>query len=114
MSRKKTFVGKKLKATNLVLDLTTHKVTLEGLDLQLSTYEFSLLKTFMQKPHQVLTRDQLLDEMRGLEWETENRSIDVAVSRLRQKLNDSPKSPQFLKTIWGDGYCFISNVEEIV
>lgn len=111
---KNTQLGKKIRSDKLVLDLMTHRVTLDEVDLQLSTYEYSLLKIFMQKPHLVLSRDQLLDEMRGIEWESENRSIDVAISRLRQKLKDPPKNPQFIKTIWGDGYCFIANVEEVL
>jgi two-component system phosphate regulon response regulator OmpR len=52
-------------------------------------------------------RDHLMDRIRGIEWEAFDRSIDVLISRLRQKLNEHPKKPSFIKTIWGTGYKFI-------
>ena len=49
----------------------------------------------------------ILDSIRGLEWESYNRSVDVLISRLRRKLNDDPKDPVYIKTVWGSGYIFI-------
>jgi two-component system phosphate regulon response regulator OmpR len=57
----------------------------------------------------VLNRDQILQELRGMDCDAFNRSVDIAVSRLRQKLKDNPKSPEFIKTVWGSGYIFIGN-----
>lgn len=102
-----------LKSGELELDLKAHSAKLAGTDIGLSTLEFHLLKLFMSNPGQVLSRDKLLDSLRGIDWEAYNRSVDVAVSRVRQKLSDSAKSPKFLRTVWGDGYCFIASVEEI-
>jgi two-component system phosphate regulon response regulator OmpR len=102
-----------LKSGDIILNLQAHTVMLKGKDLGLSTHEFAVLKLFMTHPGQVLSRDKILDELRGIDWESYNRSVDVAVSRLRQKLGDSAKAPHYLKTVWGDGYCFIEAVEEI-
>jgi two-component system phosphate regulon response regulator OmpR len=112
-SHKSTGLQNNLKSGDIVLNLQSHTVILSGKDLGLSTHEFAVLKLFMTHPGQVLSRDKILDELRGIDWENYNRSIDVAVSRLRQKLGDSAKSPRYLKTVWGDGYCFIGSVEEI-
>ena len=57
----------------------------------------------------VLNRDQILQELRGMDCDAFNRSVDIAVSRVRQKLKDNPKSPEFIKTVWGSGYVFIGN-----
>ena len=56
-----------------------------------------------------LNREIILDSLKGIEWEVFNRSIDVLISRLRQKLKDDPKNPRFIKTIWGSGYKFIGD-----
>ncbi len=60
----------------------------------------------------VLNRDQILQELRGMDCDAFNRSVDIAVSRLRQKLKDDPKFPDFIKTVWGSGYVFIANQAE--
>ncbi len=75
----------------------------------LTTAEFELLSLFIRNKGKVLDRDQIMDAMRGIEWEAFNRSVDVLVSRLRQKLHDDPKAPQFIKTVWGSGYLFIGD-----
>ncbi|MEN0057921.1 MAG: helix-turn-helix domain-containing protein, partial [Bdellovibrio sp.] len=74
--------------------------------------EYELLKLLMSHAGQSLSRDRIMDELRGVDWEAYNRSIDVAISRLRQKLKDPAKNPVFLRTVWGEGYCFIMAVEE--
>jgi two-component system phosphate regulon response regulator OmpR len=59
----------------------------------------------------VVTREQIIDTLKGIDWSAFDRSVDVAMSRLRQKLKDDPKSPRFIKTIWGNGYMFIGHEE---
>jgi two-component system OmpR family response regulator len=66
--------------------------------------EYKLLRVFLDHPHRVLDRDQLLDLSQGREAEPLDRSIDVQVSRLRHRLGDDPKSPQLIKTVRGEGY----------
>jgi two-component system, OmpR family, response regulator len=73
--------------------------------------EFDLLHIFCQRPGQVLSRDQLLELTQGRIAGPYERSIDVLVSRLRQKIEDDPKEPRFVKTIRSGGYLFTPTVE---
>lgn len=111
---KKTSSSSKLKSGGLVLDVQLRAAFLEGQNLNLSTHEYELLKLLMSHAGQSLSRDRIMDDLRGVDWEAYNRSIDVAISRLRQKLKDPAKSPVFLRTVWGEGYCFIAPVEEVL
>ena len=81
-------------------------------DLELTTAEFEILALLANKQGKVLNRERILDAIRGIEWETFNRSVDVLISRLRQKLKDDPKNPGFIKTIWGSGYMFIGEEDD--
>jgi len=84
----------------------------EGVGVPLSTAEFRLLKAFLDHAGLVLSRDQLLDLTVGRAAETFDRSIDNQVSRLRKKIELDPKTPILIKTHWGGGYSFTSEVEE--
>lgn len=77
-----------------------------GLLVPLSNAEFRLLWVFLERPRRVLSREQLLDEARGRSIEAFDRSIDLLVSRLRQKLGDDPRNPTLIKTVRGEGYLF--------
>lgn len=76
----------------------------------LSNAEFRLLWAFVERPRRVLSRDQLMDAARG-DLNAFDRSIDLLVSRLRQKMKEDPKHPKLLKTIRGEGYLFDAKVE---
>ncbi len=91
----------------LIVDANTQSVDLDGEPLDLTTAEFEMLKLFAENPQTPLDRDFMMEQTRGIPWESFNRSVDVVVSRLRQKLGDDPRQPRFLKTIWGTGYMFI-------
>ncbi|MBQ3774951.1 MAG: response regulator [Ruminobacter sp.] len=79
--------------------------------ISLSTAEYELLITFLQHPHETLSRDQLLDQARGREAQVFDRSIDTLISRLRKKLKtENDNSNEIIKTVWGGGYCFIAEV----
>lgn len=93
---------------NLVIDFKKHTVFLDGNPVDLTTMEFESLSLFARNPGRVLNRDQILEGIKGMEWEVFNRSVDVLMSRLRQKLSDDPKNPSFFKTVWGTGYLFIA------
>lgn len=80
--------------------------TPDGLVVPLSNAEFRLLWTFIERPRRVLNRELLLDAARGRAIEAFDRSIDLLVSRLRQKLGDDPRSPKLIKTVRGEGYLF--------
>lgn len=85
---------------------TRQLTTPDKVIVPLSNAEFRLLWVFIERPRRVLNRDQLLDAARGKNSEAFDRSIDLLVSRLRQKLADDPKSPRLLKTVRGEGYMF--------
>lgn len=94
------------------LDLARRElIDQQGVAISLSTAEFDLLKVFLEKPKRVLSRDQLLDLARGREAQAFDRAIDTLVSRLRRKLEDDPKKPELIKTVWGGGYMFSAEVK---
>jgi two-component system, OmpR family, response regulator len=82
----------------------------DGVVVPLSTGEFDLLSVFVQHPQTVLNRDQLLDLARGRAATAFDRSIDTQVSRLRRKIEIDAKDPRIIKTVWGGGYVFTSDV----
>lgn len=86
-------------------------IKLDGKNLDLSTLEFEALYLLIRKRGNVISRDNFMDNLHGVDWSAFDRSIDILISRLRQKLNDDPKKPVFIKTIWGSGYKFIGNEE---
>ncbi|MGB9439291.1 MAG: helix-turn-helix domain-containing protein, partial [Desulfobacterales bacterium] len=73
----------------------------------LTTNEFAALALLAGNPGKVFNRDEILQELRGIDCDAFNRSVDITMSRLRQKLNDDPKNPAFIKTVWGTGYVFV-------
>jgi DNA-binding response OmpR family regulator len=91
----------------LAIDYKKRVVLLDGKDTGLTTNEFTALSLLTKNAGKVLSRDQILDALRGMECEAFNRSVDITMSRVRQKLKDDPKNPSFIKTIWGMGYVFI-------
>ncbi len=93
----------------LNIDFAKHTVRLDSKPVELTTNEFSALALLARNPGKVFNRDEILQELRGIDCDAFNRSVDITMSRLRQKLNDDPKSPRFIKTIWGAGYVFIGN-----
>ncbi len=86
-------------------------VSPQGVVVVLSGAEYRLLQVFMTHPNRVLTRDQLMDLTRGKDADPFDRSIDLRVSRLRQKLGDDARSPALIKTLRGEGYVFAAEVE---
>ena len=78
-----------------------------GRDVPITAMEFSLLKTFLDHPNQVLSRDQLLSLTRNREWEPFDRSIDIRIARLRRKIEEDPDRPRTIKTVRGAGYMYI-------
>jgi two-component system OmpR family response regulator len=88
----------------LVVDPAARRVTLRGREVALTGYEFALLEALARRAGRVLSREQLMELARGSAEEAFDRSVDVHVSRLRQKLGDDPKRPRLIKTIRGAGY----------
>jgi two-component system phosphate regulon response regulator OmpR len=96
-----------IEAGGLTLNRFTQTVVAAGITHELSTTEFKLLEVLMRHPNTVLSRDQLMTLVRGRDFMAFDRSIDVHISKLRNKLESDPKSPKLIKTIWGTGYMFV-------
>lgn len=93
------------------LDLTArHLVNRDGVVVALSGAEFRLLKVFLDHPNRVLNRDQLLELTQGRESDPFDRSVDIQISRLRQKLGDDARTPTIIKTVRNEGYVLATTV----
>jgi two-component system OmpR family response regulator len=88
-----------------------HLLDRNGTVVALSGAEYRLLRVFMDHPQRVLNRDQLLNLTQGREAELFDRSIDLLVSRLRQRLCDDPRDSSYIKTVRSEGYVFSMPVE---
>jgi two-component system OmpR family response regulator len=91
--------------------LHRHLISPAGVVVALSGAEYRLLRIFLSHPNRVLNRDQLVDLTQGREADPLDRSIDVQVSRLRQRLGDDPRDPVLIKTVRGMGYVLSVPVE---
>jgi DNA-binding response OmpR family regulator len=91
---------------DFILAIETRSLTKDGADIALTAGEFNLLRIFVEHPNRVLSRDQLMDLMKGYERSPFDRSIDIRVTRLRRKLEVDPTVPEFVRTVWGEGYMF--------
>lgn len=90
----------------LVADLQAHQVTLRGEPVDLTPTEFNLLVLFMQNAGRVLTHEAILQQVWGAEYGQETEYLRVYAGRLRQKIEQDPADPRYLKTEHGIGYCF--------
>jgi two-component system, OmpR family, phosphate regulon response regulator OmpR len=89
-----------------VLDLDAQRLTKAGAEIGLTSAEFSILQIFTSHPNRVLSRDQLMDMLKGYDRDPFDRSIDVRVTRLRRKIESNPAEPAYIRTVWGQGYLF--------
>ena len=87
-----------------------HLVSPQNVIVSLSSTEYRLLRVFVDYPHRILNRDQLMDLLHGREGEAFDRSIDVQVSRLRQRLGEDAREPAIIKTVRNEGYVFSAKV----
>jgi two-component system OmpR family response regulator len=98
-----------------MLDLSARNlVSPQQVVVALSGAEFRLLRVFLSYPNRVLSRDQLMDLTVGREADPLDRSVDVQVSRLRQRLGDDAREPAIIKTVRGEGYVLAASVENMV
>jgi len=89
-----------------VLDLTAHRLLRGGAEVHLTSAEFDLLRLFTERPNRVLSRDDLVDSLKGFERDPFDRSIDIRVTRVRRKIETDPSAPAYIRTIRGEGYLF--------
>lgn len=81
-------------------------VKIESREIALTSAEFRLLKLLAGNPGRVFTRERLMDVVQGRDFDGIDRSIDVHISRLRNKIEEDPKRPRWIRTVWGTGYVF--------
>jgi DNA-binding response OmpR family regulator len=92
----------------LSVDFQRRQVRLDDREVDLTTSEFAALDLLVRHAGKVLDRDEIMQALRGIDSECFNRVVDITMSRLRQKLGDDPRHPQFIKTVWGTGYTFVA------
>ena len=96
---------------DLLLDITSRELTeTSGISRVLTTGEFNLLELFVRRPQRVLTRDEIMDLLKGHDWSPIDRSIDALIVRLRKKIEPDPARPTHIKTVRGVGYVFATDV----
>jgi len=89
------------------IDLDMHTLMLHGQAVALTEGEFQLLRVLMEHPRRLLSRDALMDLLKGYDRSPFDRSIDVRVARLRRRIEPDPAQPRYLLTIRGEGYVFV-------
>jgi two-component system phosphate regulon response regulator OmpR len=88
------------------LDTDAWRLMRDGAEVPVSSGEIELLRIFVEHPNRVLSRDTLIDRLKGYERGAFDRSIDVRVTRLRRKIEDDPAHPAYIRTVRGEGYLF--------
>ena len=96
--------GDSIRTGDLVLDLPRMRVERAGRRVEVTPTEFQLLATLARRPGRIFTRSQLLDAIHGVAFESYERAIDAHVKNLRRKLEDDPRRPRLIETVYGVGY----------
>ena len=94
------------------LDLARRELSKNGELISLTTGEFAMLKALVRHPRQPLSRDRLAELARGRDYEAFDRSLDVAISRLRKIVEIDPAHPRYIQTVWGVGYVFVPDTKD--
>ena len=94
---------------SLRISTSSRTVLLDGRPVDLTTGEFDLLHLLAQNAGTILDRERIFCEMRGIDYDGLDRSIDIAISRLRKKLEPDPARPRRIRTIWRQGYLFVKD-----
>jgi DNA-binding response OmpR family regulator len=98
---------------DLEIDIKKMIVNKQGNAVNLTTNEFKVLTTFLTNPGQVFSREQLVEKSFGMDYEGFDRTVDTYIKNIRQKIEDNPKEPMYIATIYGMGYKFIPNSAEV-
>ncbi|HEM62373.1 MAG TPA: response regulator transcription factor [Chloroflexi bacterium] len=99
-------VPERISHGDITVDLSRHSVEVRGQAVDLTPTEFDLLATLMEDPGRAYTRSQLLESVQGYAYEGYERTIDVHIKNLRQKIEEDARNPQRIKTVYGIGYKF--------
>lgn len=98
--------SKVLVSGDITLDYNFRRAIIGERNIELTSKEFDLLELFLKNPGKVYTRENLLDTAWGIGYPSEERTIDVHMRRLREKIEENPAEPKYLKTKWGVGYYY--------
>ncbi|MGM9937153.1 MAG: response regulator transcription factor, partial [Candidatus Ornithomonoglobus sp.] len=102
-------ISKLMISGDITLDYNFRRAMVGDRVVELTSKEFDLLELFLKNPDRVYTRESLLDILWGIGYPSEERTIDVHMRRLREKIEDNPAEPKYLKTKWGVGYYYKEN-----
>ncbi len=91
------------------IDAESRSVYLDNCLIDLSSHEFDLLWLLSEQAGRVFSREEMVGQLRGIEYDGFNRSVDIMISRIRKKLGDDSTKPVKIKTVWGKGYVFASD-----
>ena len=108
----KAAIIEKVNFKGLSIDKNKQEVLLDDKPISLSTTEYEALLLFVEHAGETLDREFLVENLRGIAWQSYDRSVDVLVSRLRGKLGETPSKTRFIKTIHGLGYKFIGELKD--
>jgi len=95
----------------LQIDLDKRRVLLGEQEISLTSAEFEVLALLTRRPGVVYSRDQIMEHLWDIQDDGDSRSVDVLMSRLRQKLADDARAPRLIKTVWGAGYVYVGGEE---
>lgn len=101
-----------LRFEGLEIDREARSVSVDGKPADLTSMEYALLLVLARNHGRKLSRDEILSALRGIDAAILTRSVDIMISRLRQKLGDAAKPARFIQTVWGRGYSFIGRPVE--
>ena len=100
----------RLEFGNLVIDNAAREVSLDGDVVDLTSAEYDLLWLLASNAGTVLSRETIFEKLRGIQYDGQDRSIDVRISRIRPKVGDDPDNPRRIKTVRSKGYLFVADV----
>ncbi|MVX63709.1 response regulator [Clostridium chromiireducens] len=98
---------------DLEVDIKKMEVKKQGEAIVLTANEFKILKVLLTNVGQVFSREQLVEKAFGMDYEGFDRTVDTYIKNIRQKIEDNPKNPMYITTVYGLGYKFISNSHEV-
>ncbi len=105
----KEILSEKFQYGGLIVDKAARSVLLADQIINISSNEFDLLWSLIQCAGSTVTRDELIQSLRGFEYDGFDRTVDLIISKLRKKLNDNASQPFRIKTVWGKGYLLVKD-----
>jgi DNA-binding response OmpR family regulator len=109
LRRKGRLTETRLVSGGLSVDTENRRVSRDGRDIALTPNEYKILITLMSRPAKIFTRDEIIERIKGDDYDGFDRAVDTHVKNLRQKIGDDPKSPVYIQTVYGMGYRFAGN-----